>query len=632
MLNAMRKGVNSWAHQLLLVMLVVSFGVWGVWDSVTPAEKRSVVEVNGEGISVRDFARAYDQRINTIRIYNPSFDKKMAEMFNIKGSVLSQLVQEKLLMQLAREMHLTLDPDRLREDLASDKAFQKDGKFDMERYRLVLRRNRMTPAEYEQQHIQDTMQRHMLSAVSLLSSLPQALVKDLFFLENEQRMITEVTLKAKDFEADVEVNDTKLEAYLRKNSDQYRTEPEVQVEYLLLNEESVKDQVKIGEEEIANYYQENLDEYIERQERRRARHILISKDKGTETADRQILEAKKRIEAGESFADVAKALSNDEVTGKEGGDLGFFGRGMMTKAFEEAVFSMKKGDMVGPIHTEFGSHLIYLDDIEPEKRKTLADVREKIKTEIFKQQAEELQHQHSIIFEEQIFASEDFAAVTEDLKLIHKKSEFLSRGSDKRTGIEKESKFLDTAFSLGLNELSSLLEFDNGQFVVLKVLERKESRPFELKEVRERVEKAYRQQEADRIIREQVEALLKQLKEKPELWKNPQSVEPKAKVVVSKPFKLKGQQREPSAAVKKAAFELTMKKNIYPRAVENGRNFSLIRLEQIKATDEKALAKAAQKFTQELEQQQRAEHFSALLDTLQKRSQIVQYDKILQQF
>ena len=177
---------------------------------------------------------------------------------------------------------------------------------------------------------------------------------------------------------------------------------------LFLKEEVIK-KVSSHEGELKNYYDTHLDEFIDVPEQVRARHILLRlQQNAAEEEKRKIIERAesiiKLLKDGADFSKMAKIHSDDPGTKSRGGDLGFFGRGRMVKTFEEAVFSMKVGEISGPIQTNFGIHIIKLE----EKREAKYKPFEKIKDQVEKRVIEEKQKKAVLDYVENLFREKSF--------------------------------------------------------------------------------------------------------------------------------------------------------------------------------------------------------------------------------
>ncbi len=145
---------------------------------------------------------------------------------------------------------------------------------------------------------------------------------------------------------------------------------------LLLEAIATRD-VKVTEDDLKKYYDEHKDEFKE-EEQIKARHILVADEKAAE-------EVRKQLAAGADFAELAKAKSTDSATKDAGGDLGYFGKGVMDPAFEKAAFALKIGETSGPVKSSYGYHIIRVEDRKPERIPPLEEIRAKVERN-FKQE------------------------------------------------------------------------------------------------------------------------------------------------------------------------------------------------------------------------------------------------------
>jgi peptidyl-prolyl cis-trans isomerase D len=209
----------------------------------------------------------------------------------------------------------------------------------------------------------------------------------------EKREVQVVRFASADYVARVNPSDADLEAFYKANTAMFQAPEQANIEYLVLDLETVKKAVTVNEQDLKTYYDQNASR-LGGQEERRASHILVAVPKGAPAAEREKAQAKAAEllaavkKAPDSFADVAKKNSQDPGSAANGGDLDFFARGAMTKAFEEAAFALKKGDISGLVETEFGYHIIKLTDIKSPKQKTFEEMRPELEAELKKQQAQ----------------------------------------------------------------------------------------------------------------------------------------------------------------------------------------------------------------------------------------------------
>lgn len=165
------------------------------------------------------------------------------------------------------------------------------------------------------------------------------------------------------------------------------------------------------------------------------------------------------------FAALAKQYSDDTTNKDQGGDLGFFAAGRMVPAFDAAVFSMQPGEVRGPVETEFGFHLVKLEEIRPESVRGFDEVKDSIAAELRRQKAKSLTFQRAAAAYEDIIRAGSLDKYSQEGKEQVRQSDYFSR-KDVPEGLSKDPKFLDAAFKLKKGELSSVIELRNGYAVL----------------------------------------------------------------------------------------------------------------------------------------------------------------------
>lgn len=633
MLNVMRRSANTWVIKLLLIFIALSFTIWGVGDYVNKENQMPVAEADGWAIYSREFAVAYDNEFNRMRErFGGSLDKKTAEVLGLKQRTLNALINRHLILSAGRQLRLTVSPDGLRHSIAGNKVFSTNGQFDSERYRLLLRNNRLTPREFEGQLVDDIIADQIQQVVGTAIGLPDVLVADTYRLKNEKRVVTTLTLKPQTLESDIKPTEEELASFLKAHIDRFMTTAQVKVHYVVLNADSVRDSVAVTEEEIQKFYEENLGEF-KREEKRKVRHILVKTGSGVSESQAltKINQAKKRLDSGDSFQMVAKDVSED-VSAAQGGDLGEFGRGMMVKPFEKVAFSLGVGKVSKPVKTQFGYHLILVDAIVSGEIKSVEQVSAEIKGRIVQNKAVDLVYDRSITLEDQLFASGDLKAISGDLNLRYKETDWMKReDASKYKDIERESKFMDAAFSTVKGELSPLVELANGQFFALQVVEKKNPAPKVLEVVREEVTQAYKKDKADDQARELLDKALKMLVDG-KSWEEAIKVHKSLVSGTSKPFTRDGGKGSPSPAIRSAAFKLSLKNALHANVIEGQPELTLVKLSEIQPADPKGLEKASKTLAPKLKETLGREQVSAFLSGLRQQAGIKINQEVLDRF
>lgn len=344
-------------------------------------------------------------------------------------------------------------------------------------------------------------------------AVTEAEAKEHYMYENDEVNLAYVSINASKCETEVNATGQDLTFWYESHSENYITEPQIKLRYLALNESNVDD-ANITDPEIEAYYQDHRNEY-DVKERRRARHILL---KISEGADEDKIEkirkkAKKihdRIKKGEDFAKLAKENSEDTESAKNGGELGFFGRGMMVKPFEKAVFSMKEGEVSKPVLTRFGWHIIKLEKIEPDRVKPLTEVKNSIATRLKAQKAKNMIWDRANDAYEKIIQLGSLSVYAEQHEIELETTELFSQKKPPAV-IGGDPELLKTLFALNSGELSSLLQIHQG-ILIAEVLEKKAPYLPPLEEVKEQAKKDYVREKAKELCRMKAQGLLEAAK------------------------------------------------------------------------------------------------------------------------
>ncbi len=633
MLKTLRQGANSWIVKVLLVLIALSFVVWGVGDDLGRGTRIPVVEAYNWSISPREFSQTYDSEFNRLRQqFGKSLDKNMADAMGLKQRALNSLINKYLIQDAGRNLRMSISPDELRRAIAENEVFQENGKFDKSRYDLLLRNNRMNPKDYEQMLRSEMLSAQLQLAIGSFAVTPDILVRDSFELANETRKIATLTLKPSALEKDFNPDDNILQEHLTRHLDNFMTNAEVKVRYILLNTDSVRDSITVTDEELQEHYDENRDNYIQK-ETREARHILVKTEGDVDdaTALAKIKAAQQRIKDGETFEAVAKEVS-DDISAAQGGSLGSFGRGMMVKPFEEVAFSLEIGQVSEPVKTQFGYHLISVDAIQPGKHKSFAEAKEEIRPVIIERKAANVVYDRSIIMEDQMFASGDLKGISGDLNLRYRETGYFSReDKSKFQGIEKDEKFLDAAFSTAKGDLSPIIELTNNRFFALEVIDKKAPEPKTLETARNEVLAHYRKQRSIEKAREIMTEVAKSLSEGAG-WEEAAKINPAIINKDSAPFKRDGGKDAPSAAIRAAAFKLSLAKPDHQEVIEERDSFTIVRLKNIAKADQKAFAKETENMGPHLQRSLGYEQLTAYLNGLWRQSGIKINQQVLDQF
>ncbi len=328
---------------------------------------------------------------------------------------------------------------------------------------------------------------------------------------NQKREFSYFVVPANDFLLEDGVTDEQISDYYQANQSAFAVPERVKLEYLYLNAETAGSTVQVDDEILLGFYEHNQDKFG-RPEQRKASHILIQVSQDADES--AVAEAKARINAvadrlaqGEAFADLAKEASQDPGSAKNGGDLGFFGKGVMDPAFEAAAFSLQAGEVSQPVRSNFGFHLIKLTEIKPADVKPFDEAKGEIEREYRKAEGERLYFEMAERMADLSYEDPtSLEPVADALGLKLQLSDWVTR--DQAEGVLSSPKVTGAAFSedvLQGGNNSELIELDSESAIVLRVVEHEETSIEPMADVKDRIVQILLQQNAEEQAKAEAE-------------------------------------------------------------------------------------------------------------------------------
>jgi len=427
-------------HRLLTIVL---FGIVAVAFILSGAvgytqflgSDNSVATVGSEKVSQQDLEIAFRGRLDQMaQALGANFDPRVYDTPQARMSVLDGLLSQRTLKHAARQARLNVTDAKLRSVIESVPDFQQDGKFDYKLYKTLLTSKGRSELEFEAELRDDLERQTLVDGVSSSSFVPQAVADRMWQLKHQKRQIRVLELRPDAYHDKVRISDDAVRADYEANKARHMTPETAKVEYLVLRSQDLVGQVSVTPEQVRAFYDSNMKRWGEA-ERRRASHILFTAGAGGSAPDKD--QARKlaetvlaKVKAGGDFAALAKQYSKDPGSAEKGGDLGWFGRGMMVKPFEEAAFSLKAGETSGIVESDFGFHIIRLVGVEPSRIKAFDEVKAQIESELAEQAAQkrfsEIAEQFSNFVYEQ---SDGLKAAADKFKLtVHEIDGLTRRG------------------------------------------------------------------------------------------------------------------------------------------------------------------------------------------------------------
>lgn len=386
MMDRLREGVNSIAVKIILGLIILSFVFAGVGSYIVGGAGNTAAKVGNVEIGRGEFEQAYQNERNRMQsqlgdyFSNLLADPSYVESF--RKSVLDRMINDLLIEQHAESLGLRVSDAQVRTMIVEMPQFQADGKFDQEIYQASLRRAGFSPESFAEYLRRDLVRNQLLTAIQASDFSLPAEVEAQAKLLTQTRDVETLKLPLADFAAKVELSEDDIQNFYQQNAERYTRPEQAKVAYVELSAQKLKEAITVSDEEAKQYYDEHLDKYSS-EEQRRVSHILVEGD--DQAKAQAILD---ELNAGANFATLAEEKSDDFGSSSEGGSLGWIERDVMDPAFEEAAFGLKNvGDVTGLVKSDFGYHIIKLDELNDSVAKPYTEVATEIKQELKDQQA-----------------------------------------------------------------------------------------------------------------------------------------------------------------------------------------------------------------------------------------------------
>jgi peptidyl-prolyl cis-trans isomerase D len=510
---------QRWLAFLILGLLILVFALWGTAGVVdlTFGTPKYGLKVNGEEIPSTQLQQDWQERQSQ---YQQQFktDIPPEVRAQLQNSLLDQKIRETLMRQRATELGFRVGDEALMNSYRSQAAFQVDGKFNEEVAKALLAQNGMTPAGYEERLRRELQIGQLERSLQIGDFLTNSELQRAFALENEQREVRYALLPLAPFAAAVRVDDARAKAWYDAHPDDYLSKESVRLQYAELRLDTVAAAVTVNPSELEAWYRQNQSRYLE-PEKRHARHILISNGGGKDPAADAAALAKaqsveKELHSGGDFATLAKKYSQDPGSARQGGDLGWALRNAYVMPFADKLFAMKAGEISDPVRTQFGYHIIRLEEVQPEHGKTLADAHAQIEGDYRRERASDIfgDRQERLQQKIETTSGADLAALAQEFGLTLGEVPEYTRGGGGALGVNAELSsvvFSDTV--LKDQRIGGPVALADDRLVIVKALEHRLPKARPLAEVRAEVNAAVAKEEGTRAARAAAETARKRL-------------------------------------------------------------------------------------------------------------------------
>ena len=517
MLQLLRGKKSDLIVKIALVLITIGFSFFGIESYFIANIDTSVAKVGDTKVTQEEFRDRFNQyRQRMLQMMGAAADPSFLDRPEVKQQVLDQLVDEKVLLAANDKLGVQVTPESIRKEILGIPAFQSEGKFDADQYKMLLASQGMSPAGFEQRVRDDLGVRELPQQVGSTVLITSDEVDAYLRLKDQRRDFRYVKLD-KPVPKSTDVADADIDAYYKAHTADFMVPERVSLDYIELEGSKLEVNLTPDDSVLKERYEKEKARYVTN-EQRLASHILIKVGgKGGPDDQKQALakaeDIEKQLKDGKKFDELAKQSSDDLGSKNQGGDLGWLDKGTTDEAFETALFALQKGEVSAPILTSEGYHVIDLRDIRPGKTRSFDEVKPELAKQYADSEKERVYAEKAGKLTDLTYqdpSSLEPAAKELGLK-VEKTALFARTGGE---GIAGNPAVAKAAFSDGVlvqNNNSDPIEIGPNHVVVVRIAEHKPSTPIPLDAVKDAVRGKILAERVSKEAKERADALFAEL-------------------------------------------------------------------------------------------------------------------------
>jgi len=516
MLDKFRSYAQTKAAQVILALVLIPFALFGIDSYLNQAGNNlSIAKVDGYKIALPEYNRAIENVRNRMMSEGKKLDPAMFDSFEFKESVVDGLITKQLINNDIKKSQFKITDQQLSQYIIGMPDFQKDGKFSQELYDKVLQNNQLNPKKFEESIRNDLLIQQVRDGLQKLTFIPPNNLTETLKATSQQREVTVAEFKTKEYMTKANISEKDMQAFYDQNKSKFLAPEQVKAEFVVFSLTSILPSITVSEDEVKAFYKTNADKY-QNQQQREASHILIAASKNAAPAEKAKAKAKAEDVLGQikknpkQFEELATKYSQDPESAKKGGDLGAFGRGMMVKPFDDAVFSMKVNEISGIVESDFGYHIIKLTKVIGEGGGFDA-IKPQIKAELIYQKAQDKYAALAEDFSNKVYEqSSSLDVVSKKFNLPIQKTDWISRNeSDKFFKNEALMNALYSKESIKDRRNTEAIEVTPNNLISARVVDYKAQSTKPFAEVKKSIEDYLKFEAAKKLVATEGEAALK---------------------------------------------------------------------------------------------------------------------------
>lgn len=611
-----------------IILVIPSFIAWGL-GSRGRSRRNIIARVNRRTIPLNEYVSVVNRYYDYYReIYREEFNEDVAKKLRIREKALDDLIEDILLTQEAKRNHIgVIRPEDIEKKVRENTFFKNDkGEFDVEKYNFYLKAWRPSIWNYLRNWARhEIIKEEIAQQIRDSFKVTEEELRDKFIRDNEKVKVEYISFRPSQYSSKVKVTDEEVEAFYKKRRKEFEKPPSVNIEYLAIRPEEIKKEIKISEEEVKKYYEDHKDEF-HRPEEIHCRHILLRAP--PDASPEKIKKIYKQFDfmmgkyrEDVTFETLARVYSEDYKTRAEGGDLGYFSRGTMPPEFEEVAFNLKVGEVSKVVKTGQGYHLIKLEDRRPPHDESLEEAAPKIKEKLLNEKAKVKAREKSEQIYDEVYDVETLINASEKYNIPLEESGFFAMGEEIK-GLGRSYKIAKTAFSLGEDEISELIEAPQG-YTIFKIKEKRPAYIPELKEIKEDVKERLKEEKAREMAKQKAQECLKKLREGGDFKKVAREFH--VEIRTPEPFNREGYLKRVDYSKDFGRICFSLKKNEYGGVVETQQGFYIFKLIERLPPDFAKFSEQREDLKEQLLQQKTYYLYEEWYEGLKKKANIKTY-------
>ena len=408
----------------------------------------------------------------------------------------NNLINKFSVLDFLESKKMILTDDFIYTQLAEEEQFQENGRFSKARFESFARSNGFIPSDYLKRVREDFLMSIWRQSIINSSFITNSDVSESMALADQERDITFIKLTAERFKNSVSYQEEDLQNYYVENKSAYMTPDKAKVSFVSLNSEELESSVKVSEQDIKLEYEDYMRDF-DSSERKSVSHIMlnITETRDSSAASAELTSIMDRLNQGEAFEDLVVEVSEDGGTKDIGGSLGITDGTLLPPEFEQALLTMKEGEIFGPIELLSSVHLIRLDEVVKPKPKTLDDLSPKFREDILTNRAEEIYGDLLEEVSDLAFSSDSIKDIAETLDQDLVETGYFSRSEIPE--ILSTNSISDFIFEdFGEGNFPELIETSQLSAILIQISDYVEQSQLEYADVRSQIKETYVLQES----------------------------------------------------------------------------------------------------------------------------------------